>query len=304
MADATYKRELVNRALMIFSGASTSSARIFFISGEMDTTYFSAPFTNVPSGRNDILAVCVCYEQVLKRVLCDLKPDLAKVFRDLGAEIRINKEWGDWGYLFELPSDLVDPDLFIRQVEQTDLSDEKECEIKQYRSYAHIVTGTDEQTYYCTVAHTASAATKPVTGADYASYWSLYDADDIGAEWQSGWSYKASETGFLLATNEYSNDPSATVDSDIESAYIEYIPYAQAGINDEPQYYTEHFKNAFCTRLGAELAIAIGKDYERRIQLLREYKDLAGPDFRATQEERLDIPERETIWEKSQNIDI
>jgi len=299
MADNAYKRAIVNSAIMKFSGGHISSADVLF--DDLDDDYFTAPFTNVPAGRNDILVSCVKYEEVLLRVIKDLKPDFAKHFADLGAEIRINKEIADWKYMFELPSDYL---IFIRQLSQTDRKTEYEAKVKYFRQYAHIVSGTDDQTYYCISAHTAAAANKPITGANYATYWSLYDEDDYGADWISGWSYKSSQTGFLLVTNDYSNEPSETVDDDIDSAYIEYIPYVQGGINDEPQYYDEDFKNAFATLLGSELSIAIGKDYERRMELLREYRLIAGPDFMENQAESGHIPERKTIWENSRNLTL
>ena len=174
--------------------------------------------------------------------------------------------------------------------------------IKYFRGYAHIVTGDDDQTYYCSSDHTSASANEPVSGADYATYWTLYDTDDIGADWITGWSYKSSETGRLLVTNDYSNSPSETVDNDYDSAYIKYIPYQQGEINDEPEHYDEFFSNAFATRLGAELALAIGKDYERRLELIKEYEAIAKPDFLENEIEQLHIPEWDKIWDKSKNL--
>ncbi len=300
MADNAYKRAIINSGITKFSGGHISSADVLFDS--LEDNYFTDPFSNVPAGRNDILVACVKYEEVLKRIIRDLKPDFMKIFADLGAEIRINKEISSWQYMFELPSDYF---MFIRQLEQNDKDENVEAVVRYFKNYAHVVTGTDDQAYYCTSDHTASSGDKPITGANYANYWSLYDADgDIGADWVSGWSYKSSQTGFLLLTNEYTNDPSATVDSSIDSAYIEYIPYAQGGRNDEPQYYDDDFINAFATLLGSEFCIALGNDYQRRLELLNEYKRIAGPDFLENQAEEKHIPERVSIWENSKNLTL
>lgn len=298
MADNEGKREIINRAVLKFGGGGTSAAEVLY--EDLDDSYFTAPFTNVPDGRNDILAACVSYGNVLEKVLRDLKPDFARQFADLGAEIRINKEIGDWQYVFELPSDFL---VFIRQLSQNDKSKEYDCRVKLFRQYAHVVKGSDDQAYYCSVAHTSASATKPITGADYATKWALYDEDgDLGAAHVSGWSYKASQTGRLLLTNEYSNDPSTTVDSSIDSAFIEYIPYVQGGINDEPAYYDEDFKNALATALWPEIAIAFGKDNESRLSALKEYKNIASQDFLENQEESKHIPDRVPIWQNSKNL--
>lgn len=290
--DNAQKRALVNRALLIFSGAKTPKGRIFFT--EITDDDFSDPFTNVSGNDEAKLAACVSYEPVLKRVFTELQPKFARQYADLGAEIRINKEIADWSYLFELPSDYFD---IVTQVSQANRKTKIESKVLTFNEYAHIVNGTDDQTYYCSTAHTGASEYKPITGASYADKWSLYDADKIGVDYVIGWSYKASQSGKLLVTNEYSNDPSTTVDGDIDSAYIQYIPYVQAGINDKPEYYPEHFANAFCTRLGAEIASAIGKGYERRRELLQEYDMIAKPDFWGIQQAKEHIEERTTILE-------
>jgi hypothetical protein len=301
MADATHKRAIINRAILIFSAGTTGAARVLFEDGDMDTTYFSDPHANVPSTRKDILVSCIAYEQVLKRILIDLKPEFAKQYADLGHEIRINKEHGDWSYIFELPSDFL---WLIAQIDQTDIKKEYKAVVKYFREYAHIVTGSDDQTYYCSTAHISvddtSDGEPPDDDGD--SNWTLYDEDNIGADWVEGWSYKASETGRLLLTNNYSNYPSTTVDESIDSAFIEYISYVQAGINDEPEYYSEDFCNAFATRLGAELALAIGKDYKRRLELISEYENIAKPNFFENEAEREHIPERISIFTNSKNL--
>jgi len=299
MADNPQKRALINRAIIKFSSGTTAAARVLFDS--IDDSYFSDPFTNVPSTRKDLLVACITYEQVLKRVLIDLKPEFATLYADLGHEIRINKEVGEWTYIFELPSDFL---WLIAQVDEDDKDKTYEAKIKYFKQYAHIVTGSDDQTYYCKTAHTSvddsSDGEPPDDDGD--DNWDLYDTDDIGADWVEGWAYKASQTGRLLVTNDYSNNPSATVDTDYDSAYIKYIPYVQAGINDEPAYYDEYFSNAFATLLGSELAQVIGKDYERHIQLLNEYENVAKPDFFENETEKQHIPERVSIYTNSRNL--
>ena len=297
MATNQPKTDIINRALLIFSAGTTSKAKVLY--DAIDDDNFSAPFTNVDRTRKDILVACVAYEQVLKRVLIDLKPEFARRYADLGAEIRINKEIGSWPYVFELPSDFL---WFLAQTDQSDNDKTYKAIVKSFRQYAHIVIGSDDQTYYCSVAHTGAVATKPITGANYATVWALYDEGALGAAWREDWAYKASQTGRLLLAVAYSNNPSATVDGSIDSAYIEYIPYVQAAINDEPDYYSEDFANAFATRLGAELALAIGKDYKRRLELIKEYEVIAKPALFENEAEKEHIPERVSIWQNSKNL--
>jgi len=275
MADNEYKREIVNMALSILREGKTSAAGQFH--DTIDDTEFADYKTAATQG---LQRICFRYPSVLQTVLRDMKPDFAKQYADLGAEIHINKEISGWDYLFELPSDYLD---MIDQVEQgartikvgqssRDITHDHK--VFTFDSYAHVVKGTDDQAWYCKLDHTAAAANKPITGADYATYWTLYDESEyLGADWVSGWSYKASASGRLLATNTYSNNPSATVDSSISSAYIKYIPYVAAGINDKPQYYPEEFKQAFAVRL----ASALTKDVEKQVGLLQRYEKFEKP---------------------------
>jgi hypothetical protein len=268
MADNAQKRALCNRAITILQAGRTSAA------GVLHTSITDEQFADYSLVTDDTqkMLLCFLYEDILKQVILDIQPDFAVQFADLGAEIRINKDIADWSYLFELPSDFLD---LVAQVDQTDKDTEYKAKILTFDSYAHVVTGTDDQSYKCKLDVTASAATRPITGS-YSTNWELYDADDLGADWVSGWAYKASQSGKLLATNTYSNSPSETVDSDIDSAYIKYLAYTRAGISDKPEYYPNEFKNAFCIRLAAEMA-QDGKDYERRLRLLAEYEELAKP---------------------------
>jgi len=277
MADNQYKREIVNMAISILREGRTSVAGQFYSS--IDDTEFADYTTAATQG---LQRACFRYASVLKAVLRDIKPDFASGhYADLGAEIRINKEINGWDYLLELPSDYLDLIAQVEQGSRTIKDGQSSREVTHdhkvftFDSYAHVVKGTDDQAYYCKLAHEAAAANKPITGADWETYWTLYDvAAALGADWVSGWSYKASESGLLLATNTYSNNPSATVDSSINSAYIKYIPYVQAGINDKPQYYPEEFKTAQAVRL----ASALTKDVEKQVGLLRRYKMFEKPE--------------------------
>ena len=49
-----------------------------------------------------------------------------------------------------------------------------------------VVVGTDGNDYYCILAHTATAANKPITGAGYATYWTATGSTDLGATWVNG----------------------------------------------------------------------------------------------------------------------
>jgi len=273
MADNEEKRALCNRAITILTAGMTAQAGVLHT--EITDEQF-ADYTSVTTD-NQIMLLCFLYEPILLKVILDIQPDFAKQFADLGNEICINKEVGDWTLLFELPTDFIkDPGALIAQISQANRKTKYKCKILTFDSYAHVVTGTDDQAYKCKANVTASADTRPITGS-WTTNWELYDEDgSLGATWVSGWSYKASQDGLLLATNSYSNSPSETVDSDIDSAYIEYLAYIQAGISDKPALYPNAFKNAFCTRLAAEMA-EDGHDYERRRKLMEEYELIAKP---------------------------
>lgn len=270
MADNPYKRDIVNTSISLLREGRTSAAGQFH--GEIDDSVFNDYSTGATE---DVKRICRAYPIDLKIILRDIKPGRAIQYADLGAEILINKEVSGWEYLFELPADYLD--LVAQVIEgsrkfkpgrnpQDVTIDHK---LFRFNDYAHTVEGTDDQSWYCTVPHTAAAANKPITGADYLNYWALYDvAKSLGAPWTTGWAYKASESGLLLATNTYSNEPSETVDGSVESAYIKYIPFVQAGINDKPQYYTEEFKMAFAVRLAADIT----KDEDKQFNMLRRYQ--------------------------------
>ena len=196
-----------------------------------------------------------------------MRPDFAKRFADLGNRITINKEYADWGYLFELPSDYL---CLVRQTDEGDHKLKYDSKILDFTGYAHTVAGTDDEVYVCATSHTSATATKPITGASYSTYWTEDSSDEYsGADWESGKAYTADTDGKLLVTNDYSN-------ADGDSAYIEYIPYTQAGINDDPDQYSEPFKHALATLLASEIEL----DKERRDKLISEYELMAKPKAR------------------------
>ena len=304
MADNAQKRGLVNRAMLILNTARISKAKVFFDGSDTDSEISDAEFTDpysVANNLNDKKISCFAYENILLMVLAELQPKFAKIPADLGAEVRVNKEFGNWSYLFGLPSD-YDPRLreLVKQISQNSKRTEFDFDVLHFESYAHIVNGDDDQTYYCSTDHVSADDTsdgKPPTN-DGNSNWTLYDTGAIGAPHSVySYAYKKAATGDLLATNTYTNDPSATVDNNISSAYIEYIPYTQAGINDKPEYYQEHFTNAFCTRLAAEIAM-LTKDYERRRFLMDEYDRIAKPKSRKVQQSRVYRKPYITVFEK------
>lgn len=63
---------------------------------------------------------------------------------------------------------------------------------------ANLVNGSDGNTYKCIAAHTAAAANKPVTGADYEIYWEQESTGVHGTAWISGSSYILSDFNFSL----------------------------------------------------------------------------------------------------------
>lgn len=253
MADNPYKREIANMAISILREGRRSDSSLFF--DAIDDTEFADWSTATVE---DIQQVCLHYPIAIKETLREIKPDFAKQYADLLQEIRINKEIADYNYLFQLPDDFLD---MVRQIDEADRTAEYDHKIMVFDSYAHVVAGTDDQAWKCIVEHTASTDDKPITGANYATNWELYNTDGgYGAAWVNEWEYKAAQSGKLLATGEYSND-------DGDSAYIEYIPHVQAGINDKPQYYTDEFKLAVAVRLATKLT----GDIKQQIALLQRY---------------------------------
>ncbi len=49
-----------------------------------------------------------------------------------------------------------------------------------------VVQGTDGVDYQCILAHTGTADNKPVTGANFATYWTATGGSNIGAAWGNG----------------------------------------------------------------------------------------------------------------------
>lgn len=288
MADNPYKREICNMSISVLREGRRSDASLFFTS--IDDTEF-ADWTTATG--EDKQQVCLHYEITLLLCLKDMKPDFASHYADLGQEIRINKDFANWEYLFEKPSDYLD---LIAQVSQNNRKKTFDCEALTFDSYAHVVKGSDDQAYYCDTAHTSvddSSDGEPPDD-DGSGNWTLYDEDgSLGAEWLAGKAYKASESGVLIAANEYSNDPSTTVDSSTYSAYIRYLAYVQAGISDKPQFYTPAFKEAFSVRLAA----AVTNDEQKQILLMKRYELLSKPKLRSHQGAKRHIKRHITTFE-------
>ena len=259
MADNPQKRAICNLALVIERAGVTAKAQQFFT--EITDAHF-ADYTTI-TGDPSMSRMVFLYEDILKQVLIDIRPDFARQYADLSDVININMEHADYAMLFELPDNYLE---LIAQVDESDSKTEYDSEILTFDSYAHVVVGTDDQAYKCIVNVTASDDTKPITGT-WSTNWELYNTDgSYGATWVEDWDYKAAASGHLLATNDYSN-------TDGDSAYIEYLAYVQAGISDKPEYYTQAFRQAFAVRLAA----AYTKDKDNKLVLMARYEELAKP---------------------------
>lgn len=287
MAANQSKTDMVNLAVMKLGGATDiGTVKV----GVIDDTVFAAPTT---ADNDTVELACTRYPYSLKQAIIDMQPKFATRFADLGTEIKITLdgangtpfERADWERIFELPSDYL---ALLFQLDEANKKTKYEAEEITVHSYAHVVKGTDDQAYYCILDHTSAAANKPITGASYATNWSLFDDDgDFGATWEAGHAYKASETGKLLLAKEYSN-----VDGD--SAYIKYLAYVAAAIGDIPTLYDQPFIEAFTTLLASEMA-PWSQEQNRRLTLRNEYERLAKPTMQRLQN-RPDFEEPEQTW--------
>ena len=78
------------------------------------------------------------------------------------------------------------------------------CTVQRY-DQASIVIGTDGNDYCCIVAHIAAAADKPITGANYATYWQLTGGVGIGKVWVLGTSYIVSFDSYGVPVKAWAN---------------------------------------------------------------------------------------------------
>ncbi len=60
--------------------------------------------------------------------------------------------------------------------------------VETWKELADYVVGTDTGDYVCILAHTSAASNKPITGADYATYWEAIGTS-IGAVWAADTAY-------------------------------------------------------------------------------------------------------------------
>jgi len=79
-----------------------------------------------------------------------------------------------------------------------------------------IALGTDGYDYHCILEHTAAAASRPITGADYATYWVKAPGTGNGSTWVSGTVYPL--TGRILSAIEEVQGQDL-VDSDIPNYF-------------------------------------------------------------------------------------
>lgn len=63
---------------------------------------------------------------------------------------------------------------------------------------SNLINGTDGNTYKCIAAHTAAAANRPITGADYEIYWEQESEGVNGEAWITGSSYVLSDYNVSL----------------------------------------------------------------------------------------------------------
>jgi hypothetical protein len=221
MADNAQKRNIVNHALAILNAGRTSDASVLITS--IDDTEF-ASWSTVSVTLPDKRLACFLYERILKQLLREIQPQFACEYADLGTAHKVNQEFGGWDYLFELPTDYLH---LVKQCAEGRPELGYECEVLHFRDYSHVVVGDDDQSYYCSTAHTSvdnSSDGQPPTD-DGDGNWTLYNTDGgYGATWVESTAYKTGRTASMLATNDLTNE-------DGDAAYIKYIAYVQGEVD-------------------------------------------------------------------------
>ncbi len=278
MATNAGKTDMINLALMKLQGATDSGTQGIWT--DIANSVFIAPETAAGTSKETIRIACLMYPRILKRAIRDIRPKFAKQYADLGKRIKVTLDssnvmaLADWNYLFNLPSDYLE---LMFQISQANKKLYYEADVVTANSYAHIVTGDDDQSYYCDTNHISvddSSDGQPLAD-DGDGNWTLFNADGtMGATWEESKAYKSDETGKLLVAQEYSN-------ADGDSAYIEYLGYTQTtdaanGFADVPSLYDEHFVDAFTTLFASDLA-PYQAEATRRPVLRAEYERLLKP---------------------------
>jgi len=296
MATNAAKTHMINLALLKLIGL-TSSAQAM-LKTDIDDSVFASPTAASGANKDDVMLYCTRYPDCLKRALIDIRPKFARRYADLGLPVSITEdgstgllyERADWVYMFDLPSNFLD---LIGQTSQGCKTARIESEVRTAHTFAHVVKGSDGQAYYCSADVTGAAANTPVTGASYATYWTLFSTDDDdGVDFETGKAYKYNQTGKILLSNELSN-------ADGDAAYIEYLAYAQDGVSDKPAYYDQHFIEAFVTLLAGSMAPWSTEQGVRQM-LIQEYERLARPGALAA-DARPDYEPPENPWLDARN---
>ena len=275
MAGNQPKTDMMNLAFIKLGGA-TDAGKVWV--PVLDDSVFADPYSYTGTGKESVRIAALQYPNALRQAIKDIRPKFCRRYADLGKEIRITEDGAsgtifkraDWELIFELPSDY---NGLIHQISEANKAVTYDAKEITAHSWAHIVKGTDDQAYYCTADVAGADANEPITGASYASYWALFNTDDsYGADFETGRAYKksqASHSGKLLLAKEVSN-------SDGDSAFIEYLAYALAGVGDIPTYYNQHFIDAFTTLLASYMA-PVSTESNARWKLQQEYIQLNKP---------------------------
>ena len=294
MATNAAKTHMINLALLKLVGVTSSAQPM--LKTDIDDSVFASPTTATGVNKDDVMLYCTRYPDCLKRALIDIRPKFARRYADLGPPISITEDnsilypRADWVYMFDLPSNFLD---LIGQTSQGSKTDRIEAEVRTAHGFAHVVKGSDDQAYYCSTDVTGIAATTPITGASYATYWTLFSTDDDdGVDFETTKAYKADQTGKILLSNELSN-------ADGDAAYIEYLAYTQAGVSDMPAYYDQHFVEAFVTLLAESMAPWTTEQNVRQM-LIQEYERLTRPAALAA-DARPDYEVPENPWLDARN---
>jgi len=116
---------------------------------------------------------------------------------------------------------------------------------------ASLVVGTDTNNYRCKLNHTAAAADKPITGANYATYWTALVSDHTGDVWAADTAYACQKlymSGTKWPTQMSTEESTTGMNRDLDMAVVfraaAFCFATIEEINGDAQYWEQQARNA------------------------------------------------------------